>query len=217
MLELTSDICKRLLLRFIYWQQWLTPADSIWCLCKALTVLLYQSCPHLSDIHYGPDLLMRCASANWALTSKNPPKTCCWSLKESAARSTPAYRLLEFCHNITVTRNLLCTTKFDPGHLAHWSAHSLFLTPSPSYVRHHTFASFVLSLCAPLPSSFLLLFTCFLLQQHLTSSRFQIITLPYYLAFYVFSVFTSYWCLFHFTARPICVLPSSLCCSCLYG
>lgn len=49
---------------------------------------------------------------------KNPPKHAVGLYKESAARSTPAYRLLEFCHNITVTRNLLCTTKFDPGHLA---------------------------------------------------------------------------------------------------
>lgn len=147
---------------------------------------------------------------------KNPQKHAVGLYKESAARSTPAYRLLEFCHNITVTRNLLCTTKFDPGHLALLCP--LFI-PDPLSIlrRHHTFASFVLSLCAPLPSSFLLLFTCFLLQQHLTSSRLQIITLPYHLAFYVFSVFNSYWCLFHFTARPFCVLPSSLCCSCLYG
>lgn len=66
---------------------------------------------------------------------KPPKKHTVGLYKESAARSTPAYRLLEFSHNITVTRNLLCTTKFDPGHLAHCSAHSLFLTPSPSHFR----------------------------------------------------------------------------------
>lgn len=153
-------------------------------------MLLYQSCPHLSDIHYGPDLLMCLLKRKLGFDFQKTPKTCCWSLQRE--RSEKYNSLSLTCHNITVTRNLLCTTKFDPGHLAHWSAHSLFLTPSPSYVRHHTFASFVLSLCAPLPSSFLHLFTCFLLQQHLTSSRLQIITLPYYLAFYVFSVFTSY-------------------------